>query len=51
MIKMIHAVTGVEMWVHASNVADFIKRGHRVAPAPVRERPQKKMPAKKTAKK
>lgn len=52
MIKMIHSTTGVEMWVHESNVADFMKRGHKVAPAPVRERPAtKKTPPKKTTKK
>lgn len=47
MIKMIHGTTGIEMWVHESNIEDFQKRGHKLAPVPV----VKKKPAKKPVKK
>ena len=51
MIRMIHCVTGVEMWVHESNVAEYVKRGHKVAPVvPLSKKPEKK-PVKRTAKK
>lgn len=49
MIKMIHSVTGCEMWVHESKVDSFLERGHKLAPVPVKE-PVKK-PAKRRTKK
>lgn len=50
MIKMIHRVTGCEMWVHESNVESFKSRGHAVASAPKKE-PVKRKPVRKTTKK
>lgn len=48
MIKMIHRVTGCEMWVHESNVNTFLERGHKVAPVPVPvKKPVKKRQIKK----
>ncbi len=32
MIKMTHAITGVEMWVADDKVDEFKKRGHKEAP-------------------
>lgn len=49
MIKMIHSVTGCEMWVHESNVESFKERGHKLAPAPKKE-PTKRKPVRKTKK-
>ena len=46
MIKMIHRDTGVEMWVHESNVKDFMARGHKVASA-LSPKPEKKPAPKK----
>lgn len=44
MIKMIHNVTGVEMWVPEKEYEAFLKRGHKVVPPP--KKPRKK-PVKK----
>lgn len=35
---MIHAVTGVVMWVADDQVEEFIKRGHALAPLPKPEK-------------
>lgn len=52
MIKMIHNITGVEMWVHESNVQSFLDRGHKLAPIPEAQKaPTKKRPVKKQIKK
>lgn len=48
MIKMIHSVTGVEMWVHENNVDKFLERGHKLAPTP--KPPAKKKPVKRARK-
>lgn len=52
MIRMIHRTTGVEMWVDENSVKDFVRRGHIIAPVPVKKpmRPQKTS-ARKTTKK
>lgn len=47
MIKMINRVTGVEMWVHESNVNSFLERGHKLAPIPAPKKPVKKRQPKK----
>ena len=48
MIEMIHAVTGVRMWVHESKVNAYLERGHKLAPAP--KQPTKKRPVKRVKK-
>ena len=42
MMKMVHAVTGVEMWVSDDRVRDYLMRGHYPAPLP---KPEKATPA------
>jgi hypothetical protein len=57
MIRMIHAATGVEIWVSENRLPVALARGHRLAdePEPVKPEPEKKPAsrpaAKKTAKK
>ena len=34
MVKMIHALTGTEMWVHETRVEQYLERGHKLAPPP-----------------
>lgn len=57
MIRMIHAATGVEIWVSDKRLPVALARGHRLAdePEPVKPEPEKKPAsppaAKKTAKK
>lgn len=34
MVKLINAVTGSEMWVHESRVAEYLAAGHKLAPPP-----------------
>ena len=48
MIKLIHCITGVEMWVHESQLDSFLERGHKQAPLPKKE---KKAPVKRRRKK
>ena len=50
MIKMVHAVTGVEMWVADDRVETFIKRGH-VVEAPQKADEEKPKRKKRTVKK
>ena len=38
MMKMVHAVTGVEMWVSDDRIRDYLKRGHMMAPLPKPEK-------------
>lgn len=47
MIRMIHRDTGVEMWVPEKEVAKFIARGHKAAPAPMPTKRTSKRPVKK----
>ena len=48
MVKMIHALTGTEMWVHETRVETYLARGHRLAPPPPPPPKPKRTPKKKT---
>ena len=41
MIKMISAVTGVEIWVADNRVDAYIQRGHKVVAPPAEAQPAK----------
>lgn len=34
MVRLINALTGSEMWVHETRVAEYLARGHRVPDKP-----------------
>ena len=34
MIKLIHARTGGELWVHESRLDEYLAAGHKIAPPP-----------------
>ena len=48
MIKLIHARSGGEMWVHESRLEEYLAAGHKLAAPPP---PPPKKPKKSTAKK
>ena len=53
MIKLIHAVSGGEMWVHESRLEEYLAAGHKLAAPPKVETKQpaaKKSTTKKTTK-
>lgn len=51
MTKLIHYLTGTEMYVADERVDEYLALGHRLAgePEPVKETPPAPAPAKKTA--
>lgn len=34
MVRLINAVTGSDMWVHEDRLEEYLKSGHKLAPAP-----------------
>lgn len=48
MVKMIHALTGTDMWVHETRVEEYLARGHKLAPPPPPPPKPKRAPKKKT---
>ncbi len=48
MIKLINKITGTDMWVADSRVAEYLARGHKLAPSPV-SKPEKATPAEMAA--
>lgn len=48
MIRLINRVTGTEMWVADNRIAEYLARGHKVAPAPG-GKPDKATPAEMAA--
>ena len=40
MVRMIHGVTGNEMWVHETRVDEYLAAGHKLAASP--ETPEEK---------
>lgn len=47
MIKLIHARSGGEMWVHESRLDEYLAAGHKLAAPPVAPDKAKKRPTKK----
>ena len=50
MVKMIDRLTGVDMWVADSRVAEYLLAGHRLAAEPAIEKPAEP-PKKRTRRK
>ena len=48
MMKLINRITGTDMWVADSRIAEYLGRGHKIAPAPD-GKPEKATPAEMTA--
>ena len=51
MIRLIHASTGGEMWVHESRLDEYLAAGHKIYGAPVRGAAAEPKPAAKTPRK
>lgn len=51
MVKMIHSLTGSEMWVADNRVEEYKAAGHKLAAEPETQKPTKKPEAKKAVKK
>ena len=50
MIKLVHAITGGDMWVHESRLEEYLAAGHKLAAHPKKEEAPKvetKQPAAK----
>ena len=39
MIRMVNLLTGGDMWVHETRVAEYLAAGHKLAAPPVPEHP------------
>ena len=51
MIRLIHASTGGEMWVHESRLDEYLAAGHKIYGAPVRGAAAEPKPAAKKPRK
>lgn len=54
MIQLINGTTGTPMWVADNRVDEYLKRGHRLAPVPDSDKPEKPakaVPVKKSMRK